>query len=247
MRYKSRTSKFNYKQYYFQVIMPDLKRIFFSMQTTALFPALQYYKAKYGDSAYSYAMKSFPEWKSGSKVISNQTMYRLLEVLPPFLSTNQRTYLLEKIINRYLQLNPSASSVQEHEYKNYYLTWDDYSVTLSSIVTSLQSRAKTSNVYLYQSLPKVIVDSAAWVCDDDMLIVQKILNDAYSAKINYKYIAAINDIKAFWSRCDRLKATNAIYELVTLNVEAPSISYYISITPKEKTFSQRISEFFGGK
>lgn len=243
MRYARRRSKFSYQQYYFKVIMPDLKRMFFSLTNPALYNAFQSYKRNYGESAYSYAKKSFYEWRDGTKEISTQTMYRLLETLPPVLSTKQRTYLLEKIINRYVATHPANT---QQGYKSYSLTWENYAENFNSLIIILQSKMNTSNAVLYTTLPKVIIDSAAWVCDDDMLIVQRILNDCYAAKIQYKYVAAINDVKSFWKRCNNLKANNAVYGSVSLDLNTPDTTYYISIIPKEKTFSQKVSEFFGG-
>lgn len=239
-------SKFNYQQYYFQVIMPDLKNIFFSMQNPNLYNAFQRYKKKYGDSAYIYALKSFPEWKSGGKAISTQTMYRLLEILPPFLSTRQRAYLLEKIINRYVYTCSLSFSNTNKNSKFYNLTWDNYSQNLNALILNLQKKLYSLSPKLYQSLPKVIIDSAAWVCDDDMLIVQRILNDCYAARVRSKYMAAINDVKFFWSKCNDLKNNDAVYGYVSQKIQTPDIIYYIDILPKEKTFSQKVKEFFGG-
>lgn len=243
MRYTRRRSKFSYQQYYFQVIMPDLKKIFFSLTNPALYTVFQAYKRNYGESAYNYALKSFPDWRNGTKAISTQTMYRLLETLPSVLSTKQRTHLLEKIINRYVATHPTNTS---QDYKSYSLTWDNYKSELNSLIIILQRKLNTSNPVLYTTLPKVIVDSATWVCDDDMLIVQRILNDCYATKVRYRYIAAINDVKAFWNRCNSLKANNNVYGRVSLDLNIPDTVYYINIVPKEKTFSQKLSEFFGG-
>lgn len=242
----SRRSRFSYQQYYFKVIMPDLKRILFTMQNPNLYNALQYYRKKYGEAAYTYALKSFPEWESGVKSISTQTMYRLLETLPPFLSTQQRTYLLEKIINRYMYIRSTSSSAATINSNFYELTWDNYSQDLNALVLNLQKKLYALNHQLCKSLPKVIIDSATWVCDDDMLIVQQILNDCYITKVRVKYIAAINDVKFFWNKCNELKNNDVVYGYVSQEIQTPDSVYYINILPREKTFSQKIKEFFGG-
>lgn len=81
----------------------DIRRTFLGLNAQTMQHLLTVYGQKYGDSAAKYACKTLPKWQSGAVTLSGQTMERLVELVPPFLTASARLSLLEKI----LQKNPT--------------------------------------------------------------------------------------------------------------------------------------------
>ena len=81
----------------------DIRHTFLGLNEPMMQRLLTVYGQRHGDSAANYAGKTLPKWQSGAVTLSGQTMERLVELVPPFLTASARLALLEKI----LQKNPT--------------------------------------------------------------------------------------------------------------------------------------------
>lgn len=75
----------------------DVERIFLSLDHVSLRALLRDYAAEYGDGAAAYARTTYPKWKARSVLLSGQTAERLLDLLPPYLSSQVRYELIRKL------------------------------------------------------------------------------------------------------------------------------------------------------
>ncbi len=72
-----------------------IKNEFFNADYVLFNEVTNLYRLLYGPNAYKYMMSTFPSWKSGSVGLSKQTMRRILECVPKFLSPDKKFYILK--------------------------------------------------------------------------------------------------------------------------------------------------------
>lgn len=72
-----------------------IKNEFFNADDLIFTRVANLYRQLYGYGAYKYMMETFYSWKSGSVGLSGQTMRRILECVPKFLSDDKRFYILK--------------------------------------------------------------------------------------------------------------------------------------------------------
>lgn len=80
-----------------------LRREFFNADKDTFNLIARFYRTHYGDSAYSYMLKTYIFWKSGSVAISSLTMGRIIECVPKFLSPEKRIYILRCEIHNFME------------------------------------------------------------------------------------------------------------------------------------------------
>lgn len=109
---------------------------FFALDSFSFAQFSEFYGNNYGDGPKHYMRRTYPNWKAGTTKMAGQTEYRILECVPPFLSTDKQFELLSFQVPSVIQqqkskLNVSsiktsdlencyrslAASVEEHEYK----------------------------------------------------------------------------------------------------------------------------------
>lgn len=95
-----RVSRFSELKWTLGDAVIDIRSAFFTLGESQTMWLLAEYGERYGESAERYARQTLPKWKSGDVDLSGQTMERLVELVPPFLSASQRFALLEKILKK---------------------------------------------------------------------------------------------------------------------------------------------------
>jgi len=83
-------------------VVEFLKQEFFQADDFMFARIAELYKQLYGQSAYKYLLSAYAGWKSGAVKLSEQTMRRILECVPKFLSAEKRFYILR---NEVVQFN----------------------------------------------------------------------------------------------------------------------------------------------
>jgi hypothetical protein len=96
----------------------DIKRTFLQFHGNTLEALLRRYSALYGDQAGKYARKTFPMWQCSVTKLSGQTMERLIELVPPYLSPEQRFNLLQKVLQKNKPSKPNKSIRIQYEEAN---------------------------------------------------------------------------------------------------------------------------------
>lgn len=222
-------------QRYFSPIVDDLKSMFFALSSTQLSELLLDYQEKYGDSAYSYAQFAYPSWKSGRRKMSDQTLLRLVETLPYFITERQRLVLLEKMFAAYVEDYPKS-------YVSKTTTWSTYETDLNNLITEIKGR------YSVYSRPidfkQEILDMATWLCNDDMTVGKRILGNYYYKLYCLKADSACVDVERFRYLCRQLHARQEIYGSQQLTLYLPTITVDLSLFAENKPFLKRFKDFF---
>lgn len=137
----------------------DVEAIFLGLSQADLHKLLASYGARYGKSAEAYARATYPKWKSGAVLLSGQTALRLLELVPPLLSAEQRYELVRKLRSHYtsrerifVQTNPI-----------------DWRGAVLPAVERIVARAR------FQNLPVAVLQNATWLTSDDAVAAQALL------------------------------------------------------------------------
>lgn len=119
-----------------------IKNEFFNADDETFREISNLYRQLYGYGAYKYMMDTFYNWKLGYVGLSGQTMYRILECVPKFLSIDKRFYILKCEILyfienlHYQQQNKTSSLTQLNDlFQNYEKEVDNFNqVNLSWLV-----------------------------------------------------------------------------------------------------------------
>lgn len=224
---------------YFQPIIGDLKKYFFNLEKEQLNKLFESYKDEYGVKAYDYGIKTYYKWANGYVNLSDQTLLRLVKLIPLYLNTEQRYVLLEKIIDY------NQKCIQK-EYVNIETTWQTYSNTFYNILCDINKNERESinKTIISIKLPDEIFDMAKWIYADDMVIAQQLLKQAYAANCSRLCRSARQDLNLFKSSCDKLKLQNMIYDKTSYNIVLPTKEYCIVVKAEPKTIFGKIFKLF---
>jgi hypothetical protein len=76
----------------------EIKNTFLRLDYKSRHELLRKYLKLYGLGAYEYADKTYEDWKSGRVELSGRTMERLMNLVPPYLSSEQRIRILKHVL-----------------------------------------------------------------------------------------------------------------------------------------------------
>lgn len=171
-RYRSWSSRSYAPSQYSQLVnlfggaVGEIKRAFFALDDDALDALLEDYSALYGDAAGRYARKTFWKWKSGATTLSGQTMHRLVGLVPPYLSSEQRFSLLQQVLK---QNKPSKS------HKSIRINIKDPAEGFTQLESTLETM-RHKDVLAY--VPERVMQAASWLYDDDITAARAMLAEA---------------------------------------------------------------------
>lgn len=211
---------------YFEPIIEDVKKYFFSLDEYELDELFADYGDSYGSAAEAYARETYDSWKNEYVRMSDQTLMRLVETLPWFITEQQRFNLMEKLVNHYV------SNIRQ-EYRYLYATWSNYHSVLYELKTTISREAGSYT-------PKVEFDSemlnlASWLTKNDMIAAKKVIDNFYFEKNRLMVASAQNDIRRFVVLCDALKSREEIYENQDLEINLPSVRFSLTLQ-REKMY-----------
>jgi hypothetical protein len=159
-------SKYSVLSGLFGDAVKNIRDAFFDFSDDALDELFSDYGEMYGESAERYARNTFPKWKSRSTSLSGQTMERLVELVPPYLSAEQRFSILKAVLKRH------KKSVDTRIIR---INIKEPSLGFSEIGDALASM-KTQDVLA--NLPERVMKAASWLYDDDITAARAMLADA---------------------------------------------------------------------
>lgn len=136
-------------------IVEDIKQAFFNLLPADLENLLEIYARQYGTKAADYARRTLPLWRSGRTKISGQTAQRLLNLVPKYLSFEQRYVIVKKLCEhhapkkyQHVTINVKAPAEGFAELRRTLIEFQDYS--------------------LLKHLPDHVLATATWLNDDDV-------------------------------------------------------------------------------
>ena len=208
-------------------IVDDIREAFFSLRPDDLQTLLQEYKQHYGASAYGYARKTYSDWKRGRVKLSGQTAERLLKLVPPFLSTDQRFAMVEKLCEHHA----------EQKSKHVKINLADPSDGVQEL---REIASELAQVPTMKHLPSHVMHTVEWLHDNDVVAARALLSeiDARKNSNSLKYVdEEIQRVTRMAQQSDRMR--------VSQQIDLAGGTIYISFTRPRKTLWQRFVRFIG--
>lgn len=191
----------------FGSVVGEIRKAFLSLEEDALDELFADYGAIHGESAETYARRTYAAWKSGKTNLSGQTLERLIELVPPYLEPEQRMELVKLL-------------AQQHEpkhgkpYKNIRVNIEEPGGAFTEIEAAL-NEMETQDVLAH--IPEHVMQAATWLYDDDVTAARAVLAEAKRAQNEVMKRSARREI-------DILKRTITSGQVRTANysVELPA-------------------------
>jgi hypothetical protein len=120
----------------------------------------------YGDAAEKYARKTFSSWASGSTKLSGQTMERLVELVPPYLSSAQRFSILQSVLKRN-RLSGGLRTIKINVKEP-----NQGFAELQEVLAAM------SHNHMLANLSDKVMKAASWLYDDDITSARAMLAEA---------------------------------------------------------------------
>jgi hypothetical protein len=200
----------------------DVEKIFLNLRSQDRELLLKAYGHKYGENAEKYARKTFRKWKSGATKMSGLSATRLLDLIPPRLSEEERYELIRKLRKHYLtrervirNVNTPATSWRQH------------------VEPAVQ---ELINVSRDLQLPEELLKKAEWLADGDTQAVERILQsiEEEEAKERTTYLEA--EFKRIEIWVENVKNAKSVSHLITL----PQGDIHVKIQKKKPTWYESI-------
>ncbi|WP_442756726.1 CFI-box-CTERM domain-containing protein [Methylocystis sp. JAN1] len=144
----------------------EIKSAFLNMDSGALDELFAEYGGKYGKSAEAYARKTHPKWRIGTTTLSGQTMERLIELVPPYLSSDQRFAILKTVL-KYNKKNADARTIRINVKE-----------PQAGFAELDQVLASMTHDDLLAHLPERVMKAASWLYADDVTSARAMLAEA---------------------------------------------------------------------
>lgn len=201
----------------------EIRQAFLALEEWALDELLSDYGAIYQKSAENYARKTFPKWKSGATGLSGQTMERLVELVPPYLSPSQRFSILKSVLKYHKKTGPQRSiriNIKEPS---------------SGFLELEQALASMSHDDVLAHLPEKVLNAAKWLCDDDITSARSMLAEAERLENDLIRAAATKEIALLKRTISSGQVKAASYSVdmpagkLSVVVYTPSLCYVATV------------------
>jgi hypothetical protein len=137
---------------------------FFELDDEALDELFSDYGAMHGDAAERYARATFPKWRARTTGLSGSTLERLVELVPPYLSPQQRLAIVEDVVSRHKRLAWGSQTIRISTE-----TPDQQFQELDAAILASENEGPLANV------PESVMQAASWLYDDDVTAARGVL------------------------------------------------------------------------
>lgn len=162
----SRPTEYTQLQGTFGGAVGEIRHAFMHLDEEARDELFSDYGAIHGSSAERYARNTFPKWKSGLTGLSGQTMRRLVQLVPPYLSSEQRFSILQSVLKLHKKSALSQSIIIDVKAPS-----DGFSKLQDAL-------AAMSREDVLAHLPEHVMEAASWLYDDDVTAARAMLAEA---------------------------------------------------------------------
>jgi|GEM_PF-1803871 len=192
-----------------------IKTHFFNLSTSSFDQLLQEYGNKHGASAKSYAKKTYSKWKSREVDLSGETQEKLIDLVPRFLSTEQRTSILEDIV---------AHNEPDKPSQEFLVKAADPQVGFSEVRAFLQQNTNPDSLAY---LSTKAMNRAKWLFDNDSTVVRSILAKLSGAQDANQRTTALRELELLEKTISSGQVKSASQKF-----EFPSCRVKITVRPK---------------
>ncbi|GAB7549932.1 CFI-box-CTERM domain-containing protein [Cupriavidus sp. 8B] len=147
----------------FGAAVGSIRGAFLTLDEEAVDELLFDYGEIHGDAAERYARKAYPKWRSGETGLSGQTMERLVSLVPPYLSPEQRFEIMRAVVEKHRPGTP---------YLSVHVDPKKPEEGFAKIDAALDAMRKED---LLAHVPENVLSAANWLCDNDMTAARALL------------------------------------------------------------------------
>ncbi|RIV27049.1 hypothetical protein DYU11_01655 [Fibrisoma montanum] len=200
-------------------VIPRIKQSFFELERDALDELFDDYGTIYGEAAEEYARKTFPKWKNYTTNLSGQTMERLVELVPPYLSSQQRYSLLQIVLEKYKRAK---------HHQSVRINSKDPIRQFSELEDKIKAMDYNESLAY---LPDALLSAAKWLYDDDITAARAMLAEAEKRENDIIRANAIRDLELLKSAVLSGQVNTASY-----SVEMPRGVLHVTVYEQSKCF-----------
>lgn len=201
--YSSKPTKYDALTGLFGEAVSDMRKAFLILAEDALDSLMSDYGSIHGDSAERYARNTYPRWKSGATKLSGQTLERLIELIQPYLSAEERHDILLKVLSKHKRSGANQSiRVNIKEPKEGFRQIDD-------ALEKLRSEDPLAFI------PEHVMEAATWLYDDDMTAARAMLAEATRAETDLLRANAIKEVSLLKRTISSGQVKSANYSVQT--------------------------------
>jgi len=207
--YKDRLSRL------FGAIYRDIQSHFFNLSGPYLEALFREYGRMYGSSAEGYARRAFPGWKSGKTGLSGKTVERLIDLVPSYLSFDERYRLIRKL---------RAHCLPPREKHRITAAPTDWKQTVEPIIQKLIEKSGRFE------FPEQVREKATWLAGGEAAEMNRMLAmiEEEEARIKISYLPTE------FKRIELLLENSDSLEAVDYTIKIPQGSIYIHIPIKRR-------------
>lgn len=213
-------SKRRHLTHIFGGIDEDVERAFFALPSFELEALFMEYGSQYGNSAESYARRTYPQWKNGTTKLSGQTAQRLLELLPPRLSRQARYDLIAKLRKHYLKRAKEYVSTPPESWREH-------------VIPAVEKVIAASGAF---KLPDELYEKATWLADGDTETVHRILQSIEQEEARQRTAYLNAEFKRIEVFVVNVKNTQAVSHTISI----PQGEIHVTIQMQKPAFLQSV-------
>ncbi|MCE5341699.1 MAG: hypothetical protein LLF92_11340 [Planctomycetaceae bacterium] len=210
----------DYLTHLFGGVDKDIEEIFFNLSLYELGKLFAKYERKYGQGPAQYAIKTYWSWKEGRVTLSGQTAERLIELLPYYLSKEQRFELIKKLRKRYLKKNTLYIDATPESWRE-------------KVLPAIDKIIKDAGSVKY---PDNLIKRATWLSCGDMEAVHRLLE----AVEKEEAVQRTAYLEAEFNRIESFIANVRGTERVSHHISLPQGDIYVKIVEEKPTLFQFI-------
>lgn len=196
----------------------DIQQAFRNLPPDAMRELLLDYESAHGEGPAKYARATVAKWQSGNTQMSGQTMERLIDLVPPYLTPEQRLALLKKVVVLHRPSNAHYIFVNRKEPA-------EGLRQLDAALATLRTQGALANV------PEYVMAAAKWLYDDDMTAARAVLQEIDRRETDTSRASAQREIELL----RRTIATGQVQK-ASYSVSMPGGSLDVNVGTTSKCF-----------
>lgn len=154
--------KYNDLSYRLGPVVDEMKKAFFNLSDENFKHLMERYRSNHGASAADYAAAALPNWKSGHTKMSGQTMERLINLVPKYLTYDQRYNMVYGLCKHHRKKESLTIRVNIDKPEE---GLKEFEIALESFYTSS----------ILMNLPDHVMETLTWLNDYDAVMARALL------------------------------------------------------------------------
>lgn len=175
---------------------------FLTLNATDLDVLLSEYGRINGEGAEKYARQTYPKWKGRRTKLSGKVMERLIVLVPPFLSSEERYGLLEDVLKTHQADGTKKTNVEIS------VNAESPARGFAEVWPKLQQIQHTDALAY---LPESVMETARWLYDNDMTTARAMLARATRIENEQAKKNAVREIQLLQQTVESGKVHTASY------------------------------------